>query len=361
MRRRKFIENAVWASTMPLIMNSCPSPMPQKKEKSIGVALLGLGSYSLGQLAPALQLTDHCHLAGLVTGTPSKLPALQEQYGIPDSHVYTYDSMDEIGDNDDIDVIYIVVPTALHAKYAIRAAEIGKHVWCEKPMAMNTAECQGIIDACHKNKVKLSIGYRMLHEANTQALINYRDTKPYGNITSVYAAAGYRGGGGTGWRHRKSMGGGAMYDMGVYTVNGIRYTTGLQVKRVVEARHIINRPELFVEVDETTTYTLEMDNGLIAQGWTSVGENKNILHVDCDEGWYELSPMQSYHGVVGQTSDGIKLDTFVPNQQARQMDDNALAIINDTPVIAPGSEGMIDIHIINGIFEAARTGQSVDL
>lgn len=361
MRRRKFVENALWASTLPLMINACPSSIEQKNDKAIGVALLGLGSYSIGQLAPALQLTDHCFLAGLVTGTPSKLPALQEQYGISDSHVYTYDSMDDIADNDDIDVVYIVVPTALHAQYAIRAAELGKHIWCEKPMAMNTAECQAIIDACRKNKVRLSIGYRMLHEANTQTLISYRDSKPYGNITSVYAAAGYRGGGGTGWRHQKAMGGGALYDMGVYTVNGIRYATGLQAKRVIEARHIISRPELFKEVDETTTYMLEMDNGLIANGWTSVGENGNRLRVDCADGWYELSPMQSYNGVVGQTSDGTLLDTFVPNQQARQMDDNALAIINDTPVLAPGSEGMIDIHIINGIFEAARTGQSVDL
>jgi len=361
MRRRKFIQNAMWASTLPLMINACPKPKVRKNEKTLGVALLGLGSYSLGQLAPALQLTKHCSLAGLITGTPSKLPALQQQYGIPDSHVYTYESMDDIADNDDIDIVYIVVPTALHAKYAVRAAELGKHVWCEKPMAMNTAECQTIMDACHNNKVRLSIGYRMLHEANTQTLIGYRVSKPYGNITSASAAAGYRGGGGTGWRHQKAMGGGALYDMGVYTVNGIRYATGLQVKRVIEAQHIFNRPELFKEVDETTTYTLEMENGLIAKGWTSVGEEKNRLKVDCDTGWYELSPMQSYHGVVGQTNDGIKLDTYVPNQQARQMDDDALAILNDTPVIAPGSEGLIDIHIINGIFEAARTGQSVNL
>jgi len=142
MRRRKFIQNAMWASTLPLMINACPKPKVHKNEKTLGVALLGLGSYSLGQLAPALQLTKHCSLAGLITGTPSKLPALQQQYGIPDSHVYTYESMDDIADNDDIDIVYIVVPTALHAKYAVRAAELGKHVWCEKPMAMNTAECQ---------------------------------------------------------------------------------------------------------------------------------------------------------------------------------------------------------------------------
>jgi len=78
MRRRKFIQNAMWASTLPLMINACPKPKVHKNEKTLGVALLGLGSYSLGQLAPALQLTKHCSLAGLITGTPSKLPALQQ-------------------------------------------------------------------------------------------------------------------------------------------------------------------------------------------------------------------------------------------------------------------------------------------
>lgn len=361
MKRRSFIKSSMLASGVPLLINACPKPTETSKKNSLGVALLGLGNYSRGQLAPALQLTEHCHLSAIITGTPSKVPIWQERYDIPDTHVYSYNDMDDIANNPDVDVIYIVVPTGLHAEYAIRAANLGKHVWCEKPMAMNTAECQAIIDACTKNKVKLSIGYRMLHEANTQTLISYLHSKPYGNITSVSAAAGYRGGGGTGWRHQKHMGGGALYDMGVYTVNGIRYATGANATKVLEAKHIINRPKLFAEVDETTEYTLELDNGLIAKGWTSVGESRNQLRVNCDDGWYELSPMQSYNGVGGRTSDGTLLDVYVPNQQARQMDDDALAILNNTDVIAPGIEGLKDIHIINGIFESARTGQAVNL
>ncbi len=107
-----------------------------------------------------------------------------------------------------------------------------------------------------KNKVKLSIGYRMLHEANTQTVICYLQSKPYGVITGISAAAGYRGGGGTGWRQQKHMGGGAMYDMGVYMVNGIRYAAGANAVKVLEAKYIINRPELYIEVDETTEYNI---------------------------------------------------------------------------------------------------------
>ena len=87
--------------------------------------------------------------------------------------------MEDIANNDDIDVVYIVVPPGLHTKYAFKSANAGKHVWCEKIMAMSVDECTSIIRACNKNNVSLAIGYRMWHETNAQELISYRDSKPF--------------------------------------------------------------------------------------------------------------------------------------------------------------------------------------
>jgi len=175
MNRRKFVRNTlITAVGSSLVLPGCSAAQKKdhsKEKKSIGVALVGLGYYSSNLLAPALQLTKHCHLAGIVTGSPDKIPIWQEKYGIEDGNVYNYENMHTIANNDAIDVVYIVLPNFLHKKYSIVGAEAGKHVWCEKPMAMNTVQCQEIIDACEKNKVKLSIGYRMLHEPNTQKLI----------------------------------------------------------------------------------------------------------------------------------------------------------------------------------------------
>src|SRR5690606_40860089 len=130
-----------------------------------------------------------------------------------------YKSFDNIANNADIDVIYIVLPPSMHAEYVIKAANAGKHVWCEKPMAVTTAECQSMIDACNKNKVKLSIGYRMQHEPNTRRIIQFRKDKTYGNILNVSAAAGYFDSRTNHWKQIKAMGGGSMYDMGVYPLN----------------------------------------------------------------------------------------------------------------------------------------------
>ena len=326
--------------------------------KKLGVALVGLGYYSRDLLAPALQQTEFCELRGIVTGSPEKIPVWQKRYGIKDSNVYSYENMDEIANNDDIDVIYIVLPTGLHAEYAIKAANTGKHVWCEKPMARTAEECQQIIDACNKNKVKLSIGYRMQHEKNTQTIMKWADTKPYGNIKNVISEAGYNGGTINPWKLKKEMGGGAIYDMGVYSINAARYSTGLE-PLAVTATQSTNRPEIFTEVDETTSFKMEFPGGIIVDGKTSFGESLNNLEVTTENGWYYLRPMQSYSGVRGKTSDGKILSPMGKNQQAVQMDDDSLAILNDKPVLVPGEEGMKDIHIVEKINQAATNSERV--
>jgi glucose-fructose oxidoreductase len=329
--------------------------------KKLGVALVGLGQYSTYLLAPALQQTRYCKLSGIVTGTPSKIPVWQRKYQIPNRCVYSYDNMHEIANNDAIDVIYVVVPTGLHAKYTIIAAETGKHVFCEKPMAMNVRECEDMIQACRKNRVKLSIGYRMQHEPNTRTIMTMGQKKPFGQIKSVHAEACYMGGVGNGWRFQDKMGGGALYDMGVYCINGIRYATEEEPIRVEKAKQSTRRPEYFHEVDETTTFTLSFQSGIEATAKTSVGSSGNILRVNCENGWYELEPMQAYSGVKGRTSDGQELNEYISNQQAKQMDDDALAIMENRSMLVPGEEGLRDINLVQHIRACAKNGKPVNL
>jgi len=355
--RRKFLELSSASVLLAGSLNSLAAESAAVKQRKVGVALVGLGRYSEYQLAPALQLTKHCELRGVVTGTQSKIPKWQAQYGIKDSNVYNYNNMHEIADNDDIDVVYIVLPTSMHRQYTEIGANAGKHVWCEKPMAMTAVDCQAMIDVCAKNKVQLTIGYRLHHEPNTQSVIEYARTKPYGEIKEVIARAGYKGGepATDDWRINSKMGGGAAYDMGVYPLNAARYTTG-EEPIAVSAEHKVYRPETFKDVDEATFFTLEFASGAIANCATSVYEDMNHLRAECERGWYELQPFQSYNGVNGQTSDGIKLNQGIENQQAAQMDNDALSIINNTPVRVPGQIGLNDIKVIEAIFESARNG-----
>lgn len=355
--RRDFIKSTGAAALLVSNSGFANIIVPQKKER-LGVALVGLGYYSTDLLAPALQLTEHCELRGIVTGSPEKIPVWQEQYGIKDQNVYNYDNMPDIANNLEIDVIYIVLPPSMHSAYGIIAAEAGKHVWCEKPMAKTEKECQSLIDACRKNNRQLTIGYRMHHEPNTQTLIKFGKNKTYGNVMKVEARAGYFDGRTDHWKQNWEMGGGAMYDMGVYSLNAARYATG-EEPIAVTARHETNRPDIYSNSDEFTYFDLEFPSGAIAACATSLGKNMNILHVDGSEGWYELAPFQSYSGIKGKTSDGKLLNKKIPNQQARQMDDDSLAIKENRKPMVPGEEGLLDIRVVEAIFKSAAIGSRV--
>jgi glucose-fructose oxidoreductase len=359
--RRKFIGYSITGfSGLALGAYAFNKMSGSDKSKKLGVALVGLGYYSTDLLAPALQLTEHCYLAGIVTGTPSKIEKWQQKYDIPDKNVYNYENFDTIANNPSIDVVYVVLPPSMHAEYSIRAANAGKHVWCEKPMALTEEECRNMIDASIKNNVKLSIGYRMQHEPNTQQIIKFRKEKTYGRVEQVIAAAGYYDSRSNHWKQKKAMGGGAMYDMGVYPLNAARYSTGLE-PTAVTARQSTNRPEIYTEVDETMEFDLEFPGGVTANCETSFGKNINNLHVTCSDGWYKLAPFQSYSNIKGTTSDGVKLNASIPNQQALQMDNDSQAIIHDTPVLVPGEEGLKDIKVVEAVYRSVAENRKVKI
>jgi glucose-fructose oxidoreductase len=357
--RRQFIKLAN-AGMFSAGMALSPFVKSQGKNNKVGVALVGLGYYSSGLLAPALQMTQHCELRGIVTGSPEKIPKWQSKYGIKDSNVYSYENMHEIANNPDIDVVYVVVPTALHLKFCEIAANAGKHVWCEKPMAMTVAQCQKIIDVCKRNKVQLTVSYRMQHEPNTRALMAYQNTMPFGQYKSVVSRAGYGGNGmaADNWRMKKDMGGGAMYDMGVYPLNGTRFLTGME-PIAITARHEKSHPDIFKEVDETTFFSLEFANGLVADCGTSVVKSFNHIRLECEKGWYELRPMSEYSGVTAKTSSGLTLPAISGMQQTIQMDNDALAVKGVGPILVPGEEGMRDIHVVENAFKSAQSGKRI--
>lgn len=353
LNRKDFIKKSLAAASFAASIGF-PNLILPKKDNKLGVALVGLGRYSSGLLAPGLQLTEHCELRGIVTGTPSKIPVWQEKYNIEDANVYDYENMHQIANNDDIDIVYIVLPSGLHAEYAIIAAEAGKHVWCEKPMALTVNECQGIIDAATQNNVQLTIGYRMQHEPNTQQIIEFAKTNKYDAIQSVKTGAGYRGGHSKdNWRAIAKLGGGAMYDMGVYPLNAARYATQ-EEPIAVSGKQYSQREEMYSEVDEFTEFTLWFPSGAVAYGETSFGKSTNYLEVEAETGSYNLRPFQSYTGVKGSTSDGIILPADPTHQQARQMDNDAIAIKEQKSPIVPGEEGLRDIAIIEAIQESSR-------
>jgi len=361
--RREVLKTLALASGAACFSPNVLLAATRRKKEKLGIALVGLGYYSTDLLSPALQQTKNCYLAGIVTGTPAKAEAWKAKYNIPDKNIYNYESFDKIANNDDIDVIYVVLPPSMHKEYVIRAANAGKHVFCEKPMAITAVECKAMIDACNKNKRSLAIGYRLHHEPNTQEYTRIINNKLLGKVKKMSCAAGYTENRTNHWKQKKEMGGGVLYDMGVYAIQGARLGTGMEPVEIVSAKTSTTRPEIYKNgLDETTVAQLEFPGGVLADIKTSFGENINFLTVNCEKGDIKMEPYSGYNGLQGSSPLGsINYPYDVPWQQAKQLDDDTMAIMQGKPMLVPGEEGLRDIRIVEAIYKCAGSGQRVTI
>jgi len=333
---------------------------PRMKNEKLGVALVGMGGYASRQLAPALEETSLCRLSAIVTGTPSKAADWQSRHPHLVGHVYDYDNFDEIANDDAVDIVYVVLPNSMHAEFTMRAANAGKHVICEKPMAISVAECQAMIDACDAAGVKLSIGYRLHFEPYNLEAMRIGQQKVFGDVKYVQASYGFRAGTWSNWRFDHALaGGGALMDVGIYAIQAARYVTGEEPVRVT-AQEVKTDPVKFATVDETLTWQLVFPSGAIASLATSYAVRMERLYVGSEDGWLELRPAFLYSGIAGQTSQGV-LDFPQINQQAAQMDAFADCILNDRVSTVDGHEGMRDMRIIEAVYRSIQTGGSVDI
>ena len=346
----------VGLSSYPALIQAATEPI----ESPLGIALVGLGRYSQYALKPALYETQNIKLTGIVTGTPSKAKAWSEEFNITSAHVYNYDTFDRIADDDDIDVIYIVLPNFMHAEYTIRALEAGKHVICEKPMGMNAAECEAMIAASEKAGKLLSVGYRLHYEKHHQEAMRIGREQPFGPLNFIEAGLAYHLNDATIWRlDAQKGGGGAIMDLGVYPIQACRYISG-EEPSAVTAQAFVRDTSRFKDIYESFFWQFEFPSGLVANCTTSYSSYVDRCYVSCYEGWLELRPSYSGNGSSGSTSDG-PLDLPKVNQQAAHMDDFARSIREQSSPLISGHEGLQDLRIIDAIKKAIETEERVSI
>ena len=336
-----------------------PNAKAPNGKKKLGVALLGLGRYASGQLAPALQETNLCQLTGVVSGHRDKAAQWADKYGFPQKNIYNYDNFDSIANNPDIDIVYVVTPPALHPEFVIRAAKAGKHVISEKPMATSVADCQAMIDACNKAGVKFSIGYRMHFDPYAKELMRLQRDGDFGQFTKMtgefsFVMEQHE------WRIEKKLGGGGpMMDLGIYIVQGACMATGQTPVAVTAHEEPKQRPDFFSEVEETIAFHLEFPDGAICDAVTSFNQSGGNFRVEGSKGWIDFQTGAFNYQVGDVVTSRGPLNYPNPDQQALQMDDFADCIMSNCQTPVPGEMGLRDIKIIKAVYQAASTGKRV--
>jgi glucose-fructose oxidoreductase len=182
-----------------------------------------------------------------------------------------------------------------------------------------------------------------------------------GKVNKVSCAAGYRENRTDHWKQKKEMGGGVLYDMGVYAIQGARLGTGMEPTTILQAQTSTTRPEIYKNgLDETTIATLGFPGGAVADIKSSFGENINFITISCDKGDVKMQPYSEYNGQNGTSPLGsIHHPYEVPYQQAKQMDDDALSILQKRPMLVPGEEGRRDIRLVEAIYKCASLKEPV--
>jgi predicted dehydrogenase len=334
-----------------------------KQGTTLRVALMGLGSYA-ARVAEAMQSCMRARVAGLISGTPSKLQEWGTKFGVPDKNRYDYENFDRIKDDPDIDAVYVITPNALHHDQVIRVAKAGKHVICEKPMAVNARQGQDMVEACADAGVKLMVGYRMHFEPKTLQVIRLRKAGDFGRIRFFQGLCGFRIGDPGQWRLDKALaGGGALMDIGIYAINGARYMVGEEPVWVT-AQQTKTDPVKFKEgVDETIQFQLGFPSGAVASCLSTYQMNHlDRFFMTGDQGFAELQPATGYGPIQGRTHTG-ELTQPHATHQTIQMDEMAGILLDGNKPVVPvdGEEGLKDLKIIDAIYAACETGGRQEL
>ncbi|MDN3622773.1 Gfo/Idh/MocA family protein [Methylobacterium isbiliense] len=348
---------------------SAPPPAPLPPDKRVGFAVVGLGRLSLEELLPAFGQTRKARLAALMSGTPDKARLVAAQYGVRPEAVYGYDGWDALAKNPDVQAVYIVTPNGLHRDHVLAAAGAGKHVLCEKPMANSAAEARAMIDACATAGVKLMIAYRCQYEPYNREVVKLVRSGRYGRAKLVEAVNTQTMSLPEQWRMRQALaGGGALPDIGLYCLNGVRALTGEEPVSVQAQIQSADDP-LYREVEETVAFTLRFPSGLIAQCATSYGTHETrSLKVQAEGGGIDLQNAFAYEGQrlilhhrEGRAEAREERALAAHDQFALEIDHMASCILENRTPRTPGEEGLQDQILMEAIYEAARTGATVAL
>ena len=356
-RRRFIVQSTAALAALPLVASVGRAQASQRK---LGVALCGLGSLSEKQIAPALLKTRNCRLAGIVTGTPAKAAEWQKKYNLPASSVYNYENMHTMSKNKDIDIVYVVTPNALHLRDAQVAAAAGKHVFCEKPLEINTERAQQVVDACKKAGVELGVAYRLQFEANNLECVRLAREKVLGDLRIIDANFGFAIGDPTQWRLKRDLaGGGALMDVGIYCLQTARMLTGEDPIWISAAETKTDEVK-FREVDETISWTMKFPSGVISHSVCTYGANGfQGFRAGTTRGWFGLDPAYYYNGNRGRRSDGPEINIPVADQFATELDDFADCIIHKRQTKVSGEMGVSDVKYLMAVYDSIKKGRPV--
>ncbi len=323
--------------------------------KVIRYAVVGLGYFGQAAVLPAFKRARGVKLQAIVSDDGEKLRRLGETYDVP---VRTsYDDYDALLAGGDVDAVYIALPNTMHADFTQRAARVGVHVLCEKPMAMDEVSCQQMIDATQKAGVKLMIGYRLHFDAPNLALIDAIQAGEIGDPRFFHASFAMQVQPDN-IRLKQELGGGPLWDIGIYCINAARYAFQSEPIEVAAAAERRNDDPRFLQVDEQISGLLRFPDARLATFTASFGAAHVARYeVIGTEGWIRLDPafdLSQGYVLERETNGKRKRKTYAKRDQvAAELEYFARCIREGREPEPSGAEGLADVRIMRALEASA--------
>jgi predicted dehydrogenase len=333
-------------------------------KKKVGFAVVGLGAIAQGSVLPAFANCKRATLVALVGSDDKKTAQLAKKFRA--KTCYRSDEYAACLSNPDISAVYIATPPGVHAGLTIQSAQAGKNVLCEKPLAANLTDSAAMVEACRRNGVLLMTAYRKVYEPSALYLKQMIQSGDLGRIDVIHTAFSelHVPDASLAWLlDSKMAGGGPLMDLGVYCVNTTRWLVDENPVEVA-AKSWVNDTVRFWDVEQGISFRLRFPSGLVVQGSSSYGAVlSSFIFVQGTKGWLSLSPAFPFDedrlltGRIGKRQ--ITRKFKVTDEFAPELDAFAAAIQNKHSVEADGVQGHRDMIILDAIYEAAKTQQSV--
>jgi predicted dehydrogenase len=340
------------------------TPLPP--DKRIGYAIVGVGKLTAQELLPAFRGSRFSKLAALVSDEHDKALEFALAHGLSESDVYGYADFERLGEREDVRAVYIVLPNSLHRQYAERAAKLGKHVLCEKPLATSVEDAEAMVTACATAKVLLMTAYRCQYTPQHWAARDLIQSAELGFVGMVQAINTQLEEDPDVWRLKRDLaGGGALPDIGLYCLNTVRFLLAEEPDEVFA--HLFSTPDdpRFLEVEEAVAWTMRFPSGTLATCATSYNAARtNRLSVHGDRAWLSMDPAFAYQGLSLEVVNKHKRESPIMDEHdqfALELDHFSGCILEGLQPFTPGEEGLQDQRIMAAIYRSAREGRPVGL
>src|SRR5713101_6779866 len=332
--------------------------------RKIGYAVVGLGNIARNSILPAFANCRRAKLVALVSRDKKKAAAARAKFKAAIS--YTTKDYENCLANPEISAVYIATPPGEHEEFTVRAAEAGKHVLCEKPLAATVAQSARMVEACRRQGVLLMTAYRKYFEPAALCLKSLVSNGSLGRIDMIHTSFSelFTPGVSSAWLLDPALaGGGPLMDLGVYCVNTSRWLAG-EDPMEVSAQEWRNDAARFREVEEGISFRMNFPSGLVVNASTSYGAAiSSFIFIQGTKGWISLAPAFPFdeeRHLNGKIKGRYFEKTFkIVDEFAPEIDAFSEAILKKRPLEADGEQGLRDLKITRAIYEAAKSKQSV--